>query len=145
MKVSPDKLQEMDMTFKTYAQGGSLPKKNFNKVVRAVGLNPTEATIADLKKKAGGGDCDFETFKKVIVPELEKADDKIDEIVDSFSVFDADGSGQIAVNEFKHVLTTMGESLSPEELAEVMTEVEATEGMIDYKDFATMIFAAEED
>jgi calmodulin len=145
MKVSPDKLQEMDMTFKTYAQGGSIPKKNFNKVVRAVGLNPTEAAVADLKKKAGGGDCDFETFKKVIVPELEKANDKIDEIVDSFSVFDADGSGQIAVTEFKHVLTTMGESLSPEELAEVMTEVEATEGMIDYKDFATMIFAAEED
>jgi calmodulin len=145
MKVSPDKLQEMDMTFKTYAQGGSLPKKKFNKVVRAVGLNPTEAAVADLKKKAGGGDCDFETFKKVIVPELEKANDKIDEIVDSFSVFDADGSGRIAVNEFKHVLTTMGESLSPDELKEVMTEVEANAGMIDYVEFATMIFAAEED
>jgi calmodulin len=145
MKVTPDKLAAMEMTFKTFAPGGSLPGKDFNKAVRAVGLNPTEATAAELKKAAGGGDCDFAAFKGAVVPEFEKSDDQVDEIIDSFSVFDQDGSGLIALTEFKHVLTTMGEILSPEELAEVMTEVEESEGMIDYKEFATMIFAAEEE
>jgi calmodulin len=144
MKVTPAKLTEMDMTFKTFAETGSLPSKLFNKVVRAVGLNPTEAQLADLLKQVGG-DCDWETFKKVIVPELEKADDKINQIVNSFGTFDADGEGKIAVTEFKHVLTTMGDLLSEEELADVMAEVEPVSGMIDYKEFATMIFDEEKD
>lgn len=135
----------MEMSFKTYASGGNLTSKTFNKAVRAVGLNPTEAAVADLKKKAGGGTCDFDTFKSLIVPELEKANDTVDEIIDSFSVFDQDGSGQISTSEFRHVLTSMGEALGEEELMEVMTEVEANGGMIDYREFANMIFAPEEE
>eukprot|EP00980_Cylindrotheca_fusiformis_P008436 scaffold1784_cov116-Cylindrotheca_fusiformis.AAC.16 len=134
----------MEMTFKTYAQGGTLTSKTFNKAVRAVGLNPTEAGVADLKKKASGGSCDFDTFKKIIVPELEKANDNVDEIIDSFSVFDQDGSGLISASEFRHVLTGMGEALSQEEVMEVMSEVEANNGMIDYREFANMIYAPEE-
>jgi len=135
--------KEMEMTFRTYAKGGSIVAKDFNKVVRAVGLNPTEAQVAELKKKAGGGDCDFDKFKKIIGPELEKSKDNVDEIIDSFSVFDQDGSGTIPVTEFKHVLTTMGEALTKEELDEVMTEVEQAGGKIDYREFATMIFGDE--
>lgn len=130
----------MEMTFRTYAKGGSIAAKDFNKVVRAVGLNPTEADVAQLKKKAGGGDCDFGKFKSVVVPEFEKAKDNAEDIVDAFSVFDQDGSGSIPVTEFKHVLTTMGECLSKEELEEVMTEVEQANGKIDYREFATMIY-----
>mmetsp|Transcript_19319 Transcript_19319/g.47774 ORF Transcript_19319/g.47774 Transcript_19319/m.47774 type:complete len:141 (-) Transcript_19319:162-584(-) len=137
MKISE---KEMQMTFNTYAKGGSISAKDFNKVVRAVGLNPTEADVAELKKKAGGGDCDFDAFKKVVYPEVEKSKDNVEQIVDSFSVFDQDGSGTIPVTEFKHVLSTMGEGLSQEEMAEVMTEVEEADGKIDYREFANMIF-----
>lgn len=140
MKVNE---KEMQMTFNTYAKGGSISAKDFSKVVRAVGLNPTEADVAELKKKAGGGDCDFDGFKKVIVPEMEKSKDNVEQIADSFSAFDQDGSGFIPVTEFKHVLTTMGEPLTQEELAEVMTEVEVAEGKIDYREFAAMIFGEE--
>jgi len=132
--------KEVQMTFNTYAKGGSISAKDFNKVVRAVGLNPTEADVAELKKKAGGGDCDFDAFKKVVIPEMEKSKDSVDHIGDALSAFDADGSGFIAVGEFKHVLTTMGEGLTAEEMEEVMTEVEPQGGKIDYREFATMIF-----
>jgi calmodulin len=144
MKVTAHKLQEMEATFKGYAQSGKLTSKTFNNVVRAVGLNPTEAQLADIKKKAKGGDCDFETFKKIIVPEFEKSNDKIHQIIDAFQVFDQGGNGLINVNEFKHVLSSMGETLSHEEMAEVMSEVEPVSGMIDYKEFATMIFAEQD-
>ena len=140
MKVNE---KEMQMTFNTYAKGGSISGKDFNKVVRAVGLNPTEAQVAELKKKAGGGNCDFDAFKKVVVPEMEKAKDNVDEIIDSFSVFDADGSGTIPLTEFQHVLKTMGEALSQEEMAEVMSEVEAENGKVAYREFANMIFGEE--
>ena len=102
---------QMEMTFKSYASGGKVSAKNFNKAVRAVGLNPTEAAAADLKRKCGGGDCDFATFKRVVLPELNKAKDSADEIIDSFSVFDQNGVGTISVSEFRHVLTSMGKFL----------------------------------
>jgi calmodulin len=141
MKVNP---QELEMTFKTYAKGGSVSSRDFNKVVRACGLNPTEASCADLKRKCGGGNCDFDTFKAVLIPELEKARDTLDEIVDSFSVFDQDGNGKISVSEFRHVMTGMGEALSEQEMMDVMEEVEKEGGMIDYREFATMIFGEDE-
>ncbi|KAL3935017.1 MAG: hypothetical protein SGBAC_009384 [Bacillariaceae sp.] len=141
MKVNE---KEMQMTFNTYAKGGSIAAKDFNKVVRAVGLNPTEASAAELKKKAGGGGCDFDAFKKVILPEMEKSKDNVEEIIDSFSVFDQDGSGLIPVTEFRHVLSTMGEALSQEEMAEVMSEVEPQDGNVDYREFSNMIFADED-
>ncbi|CAJ1946953.1 unnamed protein product [Cylindrotheca closterium] len=140
MKVNE---KEMQMTFSTYAKGGLIAAKDFNKVIRAVGLNPTEASAAELKKKSGGGACDFDAFKKVVVPEMEKAKDNVDKIIDSFSVFDQDGSGLIPVTEFRHVLCTMGEALSQEEMAEVMSEVEPADGKIDYREFSNMIFGDE--
>lgn len=133
-------VQAMEMSFNTYAKGGSVVAKDFNKAVRAVGLNPTEASAAELKRKCGGGNCNFATFKSVIVPELEKAKDSVDEIIDCFSVFDQDGTGKISVSEFRHVLTSMGEALGDQELMDVMSETEVENGFIDYKDFANMIF-----
>ena len=48
-------------------------------------------------------------------------------------VFDADGSGRVSATELREVLTSLGERLTEEEVAELFSEGEIDEqGMISY-------------
>jgi Ca2+-binding EF-hand superfamily protein len=108
--------------------------------MRAVGLNPTEAQVAEWKKEAGSS-VDEDAFKAMAVKKINETNDSTDEIVESFSVFDKDGNGFILAVEFKHILVTMGEALSEKEISEVMKEIDMdSKGMINYNEFASIIF-----
>jgi calmodulin len=122
-------------------KGGSVDvKKQLGMLTRAVGLNPTEAELADWRKAAGSS-LDEDAFKAFCKKKFQDSDDTVDEIVDAFSVFDKDGEGMISAVEFKHILSTMGEKLSEKDLKEVMKEVTIdSKGMINYKDFSVEIF-----
>ena len=141
VRVNDEKKAEMVDTFNQYAKGGSLEAKKVGMVMRAVGLNPTEAQVAEWKKEAGSS-LDQDKFIAMATKKFQESNDSADEIVDSFSVFDKDGNGYISAAEFKHVLTNMGEALSEKEISEVMKEVDiGSDGMINYKNFADEIFS----
>ena len=141
MKVTDEMKVTISNAFKAYAKGGSLDvKKQLGLMVRAVGLNPTEAQLADWKREAGSS-LDESAFKSFCIKKFEKSKDCVDDIIDAFSVFDKDGEGLITAAEFRHILVNMGESLSDKELAEVMNDVDITKnGMINYKTFAEEIY-----
>mmetsp|Transcript_82785 Transcript_82785/g.114957 ORF Transcript_82785/g.114957 Transcript_82785/m.114957 type:complete len:146 (+) Transcript_82785:75-512(+) len=144
VRVTPDKVDEMTDAFNQKASGGKVEGKKLNALFRSVGLNPTEAQVAEWKKECGGS-CDKDTFIKVAKKKFEESNDSVDEIIDSFAVFDKDGQGMISAAEFKHILCNMGESLGEREITEVMSEVEIdSKGMINYKAFADQIFSTEQ-
>lgn len=59
-----------------------------------------------------------------------------EEIREAFGVFDKDGNGTIAASELKHVLMTMGEKLSQEEVDVIIREADIDgEGHIAYEQF----------
>lgn len=131
--------------FTSYAKGGSLDvKKQLGMMVRAVGLNPTEAQLADWRKEAGSS-LDEAGFKSFCKGKFEKCEDSMEDICDAFSVFDKDGEGQISALEFKHILANMGEALTDKEIAEVMKDVDIdSKGMINYRAFAAEIFGGDD-
>jgi calmodulin len=58
------------------------------------------------------------------------------QIIDAFKVFDADGSGKITGADLKHVMTSIGEKLSPEQADSMMTEADVDAGgKVDYEEF----------
>ena len=58
------------------------------------------------------------------------------QIIDAFKVFDADGSGKITGADLKHVMTSIGEKLSPEQADAMMTEADVDgSGKVDYEEF----------
>mmetsp|Transcript_72141 Transcript_72141/g.108894 ORF Transcript_72141/g.108894 Transcript_72141/m.108894 type:complete len:146 (-) Transcript_72141:86-523(-) len=143
VRVSDEKIADMTDTFNQMASGGTVDSKKLNKLFRAVGLNPTEAQVAEWKKEAGSS-CDKDKFISMAKKKFEDSNDTTDEIIDSFAVFDKDGEGFISAVEFKHILTNMGEALSEKEMQEVMSEVEiGSNGKINYKAFADEIFSPE--
>lgn len=57
-------------------------------------------------------------------------------------MFDKAGAGSIATSELKHVLTSVGEKLSPEEIAEMIAEADPDKsGKVLYDNFIKMMLA----
>ena len=55
-------------------------------------------------------------------------------------VFDKDGNGFISAAELRHVMTSLGEKLSDEEVDAMMKEADADgDGQVDYAEFAKMM------
>jgi len=65
---------------------------------------------------------------------------KKDEIRESFSVFDRDGTGMISAAELRHVMTNIGEKLSDQEVDEMIREIDVDhDGQIAYEDMVRLM------
>ena len=57
-----------------------------------------------------------------------------------FRVFDKNGDGYIAFNEFKRCMMNFGEQFTDEEVEEMIAEADTNnDGRIDYQEFSKMI------
>jgi calmodulin len=138
MGLSDDQQAAINSAFSRFSKGGSVELKQMGNMVRASGLNPTEAQLAEWKKEMGG-DFDQAKFTDFVDKKFAKTNDSLDEVLDAFRSFDADGSGRLAVTEFRHILCNMGEALSEDEINEVMKDVDMDGGEVDYEAFARML------
>ena len=66
--------------------------------------------------------------------------DQIQEFRDAFSLFDADGSGTISVEELGEVLRSVGQNCSDDEIKALLTEADMDDdGVIDFPEFLTLV------
>ena len=63
-----------------------------------------------------------------------------DDYVEGLRVFDKDGSGEIAASELRHVLTSLGEKLSDEEVDQLLQNMRADpNGNINCDEFVQLV------
>jgi len=71
-----------------------------------------------------------------------KNEDTEDVILECFKVFDKNDTGDISVQELRHVLMTFGEKLTEEEVDEMIQEANIDKnGQIQYVQFVRMMLA----
>lgn len=64
---------------------------------------------------------DFPTFLTMMARQMQEGS-SVDEIREAFRVFDKDGNGRMAVAELRHILTSLGERLTDNEVCKKASE-----------------------
>jgi len=87
----------------------------------------------------GSGEIDFDEFLTLMAAKQANMTME-DELRGAFNVFDQDGSGYISAQELKQVLENLGESLTDEEVDEMMKEADLdSDGQVSFEEFVKMM------
>ena len=114
--------------------------------LRGLGLNPTEGDVQKIVREldsTGTKRMSFEEFLPIYqslstrVSERHKKN-KTD-FLECFRVFDKEQNGTITAGELQHVMTTLGEALTPAQVDLITQNLEDKNGMINIEEFVNTV------
>jgi calmodulin len=106
---------------------GQITTKELGTVMRSLGQNPSESELQDMINEVdadNNGTIDFPEFLTMMARKMK--------IREAFKVFDRDNNGFISAAELRHVMTSIGEKLTDDEVDEMIREADQDgDGRID--------------
>ncbi|KAJ3645655.1 hypothetical protein Zmor_023296 [Zophobas morio] len=89
----------------------------------------------------GNGTIEFNEFLQMMSKKMKDADGE-EELKEAFRVFDKNNDGLISSNELRHVMTSLGERLSEEEVDDMIKEADLDgDGQVNYEEFVNILTA----
>ncbi|MCJ1380552.1 hypothetical protein MMC17_003660 [Xylographa soralifera] len=113
--------------------------------MRSLGQNPSESELQDMINEVdadNNGTIDFPEFLTMMARKMKDTDSEDEIRVDqeAFKVFDRDNNGFISAAELRHVMTSIGEKLTDDEVDEMIREADQDgDGRIDYNEFVQLM------
>mmetsp|Transcript_22292 Transcript_22292/g.55923 ORF Transcript_22292/g.55923 Transcript_22292/m.55923 type:complete len:689 (-) Transcript_22292:930-2996(-) len=143
--LSEKKRDEFHEIFQAFDKdgSGSIDVAEISNLITAIGMHlpPEEMAelIAEIDQNKDGTIC-FDEFCDFIA-EQEDSNESIEEMCESmFSVFDRDMSGSITRDEFKDVLSALGEQLSADDVDGIVDAVDRDgDGVVDLEEFTELV------
>ncbi|XP_072173484.1 myosin-2 essential light chain-like [Diadema setosum] len=144
MSVTEEQLSEMQECFSLFDKigDGKIDTDQLGEVMRANGGNPTQAEVRKLLQEFDSGHrISFEEFLPIMTATIKKKEQgTMDEFVEGLRVFDKDSSGLINSAELRHVMTSLGEKMSDEEVDSLIAGCEDAQGQVNYEEFVKMVY-----
>jgi len=145
--LSEDQIFEIQETFSLFETrgNGKVEASKIGDILRALGLNPTEADVQKLVgevKDGGNGMLAFQSFLPLYVAVAKRKDENTstaEDFIEGFRVFDKDANGTISSAELRHLLTTLGEKMEEVDVENLIAPFEDQHGNINYEDFVKHI------
>ena len=124
---------------------GQISPAEFTTVMRSLGQNPSKKEVDDLiasLDKDKDGTINFDEFLQLWSEQLNDGMQE-DDIVEAFSVFDKDHTEKILATELVHVLKSIGDPMSQEDIDDLIAAAQPDkDGYISYVDFVKRIMSA---
>nr|CAH7744802.1 unnamed protein product [Callosobruchus chinensis] len=133
-------------------EDGTITVAELGVVMRSLGQRPTETELRDMVNQVdsdGNGTIEFNEFLQMMSKKMKDADGEEElreafryEYCIRFEVFDKNNDGLISSNELRHVMTSLGERLSEEEVDDMIKEADLDgDGQVNYEEFVTILTA----
>jgi len=109
-----------------------------------MGQNPTEAEVKKCCHQHKPEErISFEVFLPILQTVCKsRTSDTAEDFIEGLRHFDKDGNGYISSAELRHLLTTLGEKLTDEEVEQLLTGHEDSQGNINYEDFVRVVMSS---
>lgn len=139
-ELSEEQKQEIKEAFDLFDTEGAgyIDAKELKVAMRALGFEPKKEEIkkmiADVDKE-GKGVIEFQDFLELMTVKMAERDPR-EEIMKAFRLFDDDQTGKISLKNLKRVARELGETMTDEELQEMIDEADRDgDGEIGEEDF----------
>lgn len=115
--------------------------------LRGLGLNPTEMDVQKIVKEldsAGSRRISFEEFLPIYQSLASRGGNERNkknktDFLECFRVFDREQNGTISAGELQHVMTTLGEAMTPAQMDLLCQGLEDKNGMINIEEFVDQV------
>jgi len=147
-----DQIEDIKDGFELYDRTGE-GKLFFNQVgdlIRGLGFKPTNKDVAGVlgnpkKEEMNTKTCNFDEFLGMVKTIAENQQEgTFEDFVEGLRVFDKEGNGTVMGAEIRHVLATLGEKLTVEEVEIIFEGAEDANGQIHYENFIKGLMAEKE-
>ena len=138
-QLTEEQIAELKEAFSLFDKDGdgTITTKELGTVMRSLGQNPTEAELQDMINEVDAdenGTIDFPEFLTMMARKMNLETDSEDEIQKAFRVYDKDGNGFISAADLHHVMSSLGEKLTDEEVDEMIREADTDgDGQVNFE------------
>ena len=147
-----DQVEDIKDGFDLY-DGTGEGKLFYNQVgdlIRGLGFKPTNKDVAGVlgnpkKEEMNTKTCNFDEFLGYVKSIAEtQQEGTFEDFVEGLRVFDKEGNGTVMGAEIRHVLATLGEKLTVEEVEIIFEGAEDANGQIHYENFIKQLMTEKE-
>ena len=142
--LTEKKIAELREAFEIFDRDkdGYITAKELIQVMKSLNQDPSEQEINEMIKQVdldNNGRIDFNEFAELMTKRSKETDIE-EEVINAFRVLDKQGQGTISTVELRHLMVTLGDKLTEEEVEEMLREADFDgNGIINYEEFVRMM------